>query len=275
MRLTTKIIIGIILSILLISMAFIASLSFSDKKNFKRSSSYNVELSQNNITGIELSSFNTIVIDEVPYESEEYKYYISNDCHVYFDSITEKDDPDMMFIPESFKDFVLTDFHGDTLKIKLDKHGIGNKYKSEEHRHHSILGLNISFRVSKIDIINNVQNLSVNVSNIETDSIKIISYDDIIIKSCKAQYIAPILKTNHKKLEITNSEAKRVNLDIDDIRNWNIENCNIEEQYITGSRKHHITQHRKESGIINWIPKNNNAELNINVKGDTTQIIFP
>ena len=275
MRLTTKIIAGIILSTLLITLVLIISFSFSYRKTFKQATSYYIELPQNNFTGIELSSFNTVVIDEVPYESNEYKYYITDECQVHFDSTAETDDPVMMYIPESYKDFVSTDTYGDTLKVKIDKHGIGDKYKSEKHRHHSISGINIRFRVSNIDVINNVRNLSVNISNIETDSIKVNSNGDIFVMSCKAQYIEPILKSNNFNLNITNSEAKKVHLDLDNIRNRNIENSKIEEEYITGSGTHYITRQQRGSGKINWAPKNDNAELIIKIPGEPTQIIFP
>ena len=275
MRLTTKIIIGAILSVFLISVVFIISISFSDKKNSNRLNANNIELSQNNITGIELSLFNTIVIDVVPYESNKEFFAISDDCHIYFDSITEQDHSDMMFIPESFKDFVSTASNGDTLKIKLDIFGIGNKYKSDENGLHAISGLNINFRVSKIDVINNMRNLNINAKNIETDSIKINSNGDIFIDNCKAQYIEPLLKANHYKLNITNSEAKKVHLDLDYVQNRNITNSNIEEEYMTGSRTRHITWQRNESGKINWVPKDANAELIIKIQGEPTQIIFP
>jgi hypothetical protein len=275
MRLTTKIIIGAILSTFLISVIFIISISFFGKKNSNRLNAYNIELSQDNITGIELSQFNTIVIDVVPYESNKEFFAISDDCHIYFDSITEQDNSDMMFIPESFKDFVSTATYGDTLNIKLDLFGIGNKYKSVENGLHAISGLNINFRVSKIDVINNMQYLKINAKNIVTDSIKIHSDGDIFIDYCKAQYIEPVLKSNHFKLNITNSEAKRVHLDLDYVQNRNIMNSNIEEEYMTGSRTRHITWQRNKSGKINWVPKDADAELIIKIQGEPTQILFP
>ena len=275
MRLTTKIIIGAILSVFLISVVFIISISFSGKKNSNRSKIYNIELSQNNISGIELSPFNTIIIDAVPYESDKNFFSISDDCHIYFNSITEQDNSNAMFIPESFIDFVSTATYGDTLSIKLDLFGIGNKYKSDENKVHYISGLNINFRVSKIDVINNMWNLNINAKNLETDSIKINSDGDISIDNCKAQYIEPVLKSNHFKLNITNSEAKKVHLDLDYLQNLSIKNSNIEEEYMTGSRTRHITWQRNESGKINWVPKDANAELIIKIQGEPTQIIFP
>ena len=273
MRLTTKIVFGIILSIFFISLTFIVGFSFSDRKNYSFMSNIQaIELPQDNVTGIELGAFKTIIIDEIPYEGSH--YYIQNNYgSINFDSIPEKGKPDMLFVPESLKDFVVINTSNDTLTIKLNMPELEKKYKSDDHKETDISGMNMYISAAKTDIINRLR-LSVNIKNIETDSIKIISNGSIFIDSCKAQFIAPVLKSNHEKFNLTNCNVKRINLDCDHVRNWNIENSNIEEKHITGSGNHNITLHRNESGKIKWFPKNDKAELNIKIPGDTTEIII-
>ncbi len=274
MRLTTKIIIGAILSIFSISLLLIIGFSFTDRKNHRSSVNF-IQLPQENPTGIELGSFKTITIDKEPYETNEYNIYLrEDDCNLYIDSTPEQNNPDMLFIPESLKDYISTGITGDTLNIRLKIWDLHNKYKSDKYRSHSVAGINLHFTLSKIDIINKLHDLSIQVKNIETDSVKINSRGSIYIDSCKINVITPVIKTEYynKKLTITNCEAKKVNLDLDNSHRWNFENCNIEEENLTGSHIHNITQN--ESGKINWLPKNKDATLNITVQGDTTQIIF-
>jgi hypothetical protein len=53
-----------------------------------------------------------------------------------------------------------------------------------------------------------------------------------------------------------------------------VENCKIETENITGSGNHHIILTKNESKKTNWLPKNEEAKLNIALQGDTTQFIF-
>ena len=275
MRLTTKIISGFIMSIFFISLTFIIGFSFTDRKDQKHSNSNVIYIPQDNLASIELGSFKTIVIDEIQFESKKYYFGLSDNCNIFFEPPMENNNTDMLFIPAALKDFISIATTDDTLTIKLDLIELGNKYKNNEYRFHSFSGINMYFKTSKLDVINYTQVIPVNIKNIEADSIKIASNANIRIDSCKALFTDPLLTTGYRNLNVTNSEIKRINLDLDKIYNWNIENCNIEEEYITGSGKHHITQTRKESTTINWIPKNENAELNIKIPGDTTKIIIP
>ena len=270
MRLTTKIILGIILSIFTITLTAIIGLSF----NYNRSNFININLPQDNMIGIELASFKTILIDEIHLNSNERNYGLTNMCNIFFDSVPADKKPDMLFIPDVLEEFISTNTSNDTLTVKLNLPDLDKKYRTEEHRFHYISGVNLYFKISKLDIVNNAQSLPVIIKNIETDSIRVVSNSNIVIDYCKALFIEPRLLANYRSLRVTNSDVKRINLDMDNIRNWNIENCNVEEEFLTGSGQQRIIQHPNESGTINWAPKNKDAKLNIEIQGDTTQIII-
>jgi hypothetical protein len=271
MRLTTKIISGIILSIFTISLIFIIGFSFTDRKNYEGSYLNNINLSQENKKGIELPPYKTILIDEVAFESNG-RYRLSANCNIDINPTSESHNSDMMFVPESIKDLISFDTYGDTLKITLSLHNIHTENKK---RLNFYSGFNINLNISKIDVISKVPGLSVTANNIQTDSMKIKSSGNIFINSCKADVIEPSLFANYRQLLIKNSEMIKLNLDLDNISNWKIENCNIEEENLTGSKTHRITQRKDESKIINWHPKNDKAILNITIESDTARIIFP
>jgi hypothetical protein len=231
-------------------------------------------LPQENQTGIELSSFKAIKIDKGPFESKEYNVFLGDMCNLYFDSIQNKNKPEMLFIPESLKDFISVDKSKDTLNIQLNLWDLCQKYKSGEYKQYSISGINLHFIISKIDVINKLQDLSVHIKNVETDTIKIDSHGDVRIDSCKANVIDPVTRTYYKKLTVENCVARKINLDLDYGNNRNIGNCHIDEENLTGSKKHNITHHRNETEKINWLPKNKDAMLNLTIQGDTTQILI-
>ena len=274
MRLTTKIILSIIMSIFLISLTFIIGFSFTDRKNYNHSNVASIDLPQDNMTGIELPSLKTILIDEIPFESNNHLYGITDKCSIFFDSIPANSSPGMLFIPSVLKDYISFNASNDTLTVKLNLRDLGNKYRSDEYAFHSISGVNLYFTISNLDIISNIQLIPVNIKNIDTDSIKINSRGDIWIDSCKVQLIDPRIMDNYRSLKVTNCNIKRITIDMDNIRNWNIENCVVEEEFFTGSERHNMFLHRNDSGTKKWMPKNKNARLNIEIQGDTTQFII-
>ena len=272
MKLTTKIILGFLLTVFLSALIFIIGFSFTDRKNYSRQFSIVIKMPQDNITGIELPPFKTILIDEVVVESKDLNYALTADCSLLFDSAPVNSDPEMLFIPGVLKDFISINSSNDTLIVRLNLRDWVEKYGNDEHEYQTISGVNLHFNVSNFDIITYNKILPIKIKNIETDSIKISSYGNIDIDSCNTQFIDPQSMNDYCKLSITNSNIKRLNLDLDNMRHWNIENCNIEEEYITASGRHDIIQYPNESSIINWIPKNKNSELNIKIQGETRKI---
>ena len=275
MRLTTKIISGAILSTFLISITLIAGFSFSDRKNYRYSDVNIIDLPQENMTRIELTSFKTILIDEIPFESNNNKgAHLSDKCNIYFDSNPAISGQDILHIPDDLKNFISLNTSDDTLTIKLNMLDLDKKYRNEEHKYLSFSGVNMYLNISNLDIINNIQSLTVNIKNIETDRIKVSSRGNIFIDSCDVMLIDPSLKVNHKRLKITNCNVKRINLDLDNLHNRNIENCNIEEEYYTGTGYNEINFRSSESGSKYWVPKNKNAELHVRFQSDSAKIII-
>ena len=276
MRLTTKIISGIILSIFILSLIFIIGFSFTDRKNYKSTYSIVIDLSQENKKSIELPPYKTILINEEVFESNGRNFdRLSSGCNIFIEPIPESHNSDMMFVPESIKDFVSFDTYGDTLKIMIDLLELDKIHTKGKKRIHFYSGLNLYLNISKIDIASNIRSLSITAKNIQTDSMKIKSSGSIYIDACKADVIEPALLTNDRQLTIKNSDLTKLNLDLDYVGNWKIENCNVEEENLTGSKNHRITQNKDESRIINWHPKNKEATLNVTIQSDAAQIIFP
>ena len=278
MRLTTKIILSIIAVTFLISLIFIIGFSFTDRKNYKHHSSTanTINFSQENKTEIELPSYNTIFIDEVAFDGSKGGYYngLSDNCGIYLDLIPENYTSDVLLVPESVKDFISLKTYGDTLKIIIDLPELNKKHATDKIKIPRYSELDLRFNISKIDFTNKIHGLSVIAKNINTDSIKIKSSGNIYIESCNADVLEPLV-TTHAQLSVKNSNLKKLNLDLDYAGRWHIEDSNIEEENLTGSKIHNITQSKEESRKINWFPKNKEAQLNVNIKSDTVQIIFP
>ncbi|MDR0575780.1 MAG: hypothetical protein LBG96_17465 [Tannerella sp.] len=278
MKLTTKIISGIILSAFALSLLFIIGFSFTDRKYFKRAYNNTItRIPQDNMMGIEVEPYRVIVLDTERPDTENNDAYGFgyDECGLFINPAATPDKENKLFIPEALHGFISAKTNDDTLTIRIKIDELRKKYKKEDADNYTFFaGINLHLYTSNTNVINKITSVQTKISNIETDTIRVNAWGDIHIDSCKAIVINPVLEENYRKLTVKNSYARTIHLDLDRINNWNIENCKIKEENLTGSNRHSITKHRNESGTINWYPKNKDAELNIKVQGDVTQIIF-
>ena len=281
MRPTSKIILGIFLSIFITSVLFIIGFSFSERRNYNNHSSYFKSIPQDNPIGINVESFRVIVLEEdrTGVVIEEEKNGIIHTYVSYSESngltlnpITFGEE-NKLFFPEALNGFLAAKTNNDTLTIQIKVNELRKIYGGGKD-YMSFSGINFALYTSNVNVVNRVNGFPVRVNNIETDSIKIFSCGDILIESCKAIVIDPVMDQNFRKLIVKNSVAQTIHLDLDRLGNWKLEGCDIGVENLTGSGRHHIIQHRNEKIKINWYPKNKDAELNISVPGDTTQIVF-
>jgi len=284
MRPTSKIILGIILSIFIISLLFIIGFSFSERRNYVNTYSNSIYIPQDNPIGISVESFRVIVLEEdrtgIVVEEEVkpglIRIYLSySDKNGLTLNPVTSGEENNLFFTEALYDCIAAKTSNDTLTIQIKTDELRKKYGKEGGKDYILFsGINLCLHTSNVNVINKINGFPTKVSNIETDSIKIVTNGEILIESCKAMVIDPVMYHSYHKLIVKNSVAQTIYLDLDRLRNWNIEGCDIEVENLTGSGKHNITHHRNEKIKINWYPKNEKAELNIKVPGDTTQIVF-
>lgn len=288
MRLTTKIILGVITSILALSILFIISFSFSERERPSHSYPSSINIPQDNKTGIEIAPFRVVVLDIERTDALDYYYHFEDDSCGLFLKPTTAGEANKLFIPETLSGFITAQTKNDTLSVGIKVDELRKKYSIADSSQKqtppqvgtmyfiSISGVNLHLYTSNVNVINNIDRLSVKMNGIETDSIKIISAGNVLIDSCKATVIDPHTQ-NHSALKIKNSTAKAFNLDLDVIKKWQTVNCLFEEENLTGSNKHTIYRIREPGDApskINWQPKNKDAELNIHLKGDPVQVAF-
>ena len=285
MRLTTKIIAGIILSIFLLSLLFIIGYSFTDRKNYNLSfANHTINIPQEDKTGIDIEPFRVLVfkVEQSDIDNRFYYNFTNEKNGLFIHPATTPDEENKLFIPEVLNDFISIQTSNDTLTIKIKFDEVREKYakmnEALEKRQLPgvgygiyVSGVNLYLHTSNINVINKLNDIQTQIINMKTDSVKIYSSGDINIDSCKAAVMEP---NTNRKLTVKNSEAKTIYMDLDRTRKWNIDGCVIEEQNVTGSGRHDITFHRNETGKINWYPKNENAELNLKFKGNAAQITY-
>ena len=291
MKLTTKIIIGIILSIFVISLLHIIIYSFTDRKNYRMTiRNKSISIPDASKPCFDVKPYRVFIFSLEQQADDEIKYYYmlnNENCGLFINPAPEKEKENTLVIPETLNDFISTQIKSDTLIVKINFEELRKKHLIQDEEFEKIKrttirygiavsGLNLYLHSSNVNIINNLNGLRTEVKNIETDSIIIYSSGQIAIDSCKAILINPV---PGKGFTLTNSSAKILNIDLDLIKGtWKEENNTINIKNYTGSRDNHEMNIKQDIGskdeVINWLPKNKDAKLKINLKGDTAQIRF-
>jgi len=290
MRTTTKIITGIFLSIFILSILHIIFYSFTDRKHYQfYSSGHSIHIPQTGTTGINIEPYRVLVFESERTDGSKYDYrFNSDEGGLFIQTASTIDKDKKLFFPEILNEMIVTQTTNDTLTIKLKLDELGIKFgvvdesfqkSTEAYKRQgvTISGCYLYLHTSNVNVINKLYNIKTQVNNLIADSIKIKSDGEIVIDSCTANVIEPnvIDRYSYQKITVSNSFAKSLNLDLDRVRGWNIENCNIETRNFTGGdRNHTITLTPSEYGTIKWLPKHKDAELNIKLKGDTTKMVL-
>ena len=285
MRLTTKIIIGIILSIFLLSLVFIIAFSFTDRRHYEAiNPNAKVDIPQEHKTVVKLASYRAIVFETEQTDLDNPYFYLLNSYNgLFVNPITTADAGNELIFPEELSDFVAVQANNDTLAVKIRIDEIRKKYlKTDETKniyHKGILmgipcvGLNLHLATSNVNVINRVSGLPIEVANFDTDSILVNSTGDVDILSCKVNFIKPVIADNKYSLHVRQSDIHTMNIDLDSVDFYRFENCNIEVINYSSNRTRYINFDDKDTGkvkTVNWLPKKPKVELNISFKGKTS-----
>ena len=275
MRLTTKIVLGIIISIFLLSFGIIVTLLFNAKRdNIERFYTSSPRILQENIIPVDIEPYKTIWIDETDRTSNNNIYPAGS---LLLKPAIKEEDKNKLFLPEELLPFTTIISSNDTLIIRLKMEKLCEKYAPKSGSGHTICSLqNVNFFLhsNTVDVICNVQGIKVDVQNIKTDHIKINTCGEINIESCQAKRIEPYTRNSWNKFMLKNSQVEELNIDLDAMHNWQIENCDIEVENRTGSGHHRADLPKGAAKIVNWIPKNKDARLEVTLYGDTARVVF-
>ena len=276
MRLTTKIVLGIIISLFLLSFGAIIIISFIDEKFKENSNLYTPDISQKNIIPVNVEPFQTVWIDQVQIQ-DALNVFLRGTIRL--KPVINPDEKNKLFLPEELLRFTDIISSNDTLIIRLKVDELYEQYVTSrvpKHLFCVIEGFNFFIHTNTVDVISDMVGMQVDVRNIKTDKIKIQANSAIAIDSCQTNLIAPRMRNSPYQFLLTNSQVKELNIDLDQMGDtWTIKNCDIEVENLTGSNKHSVSLPKGEANIMHWMPKNKDAQLTVTLYGDTASVEFP
>lgn len=284
MRLTTKIVLGIITAIFLTSIISIVCLSINDEKPIA-----DEELNSENIkmTSIDIPPYKFITLDM---ENNDNIYFTGTlNFHPLMDENEKKQwpfpdagDKNKLLVTEELKSNIRQVLSGDTLKLFLKPSDDMMERKRESRMHYMDSKIDMFlFTDSEINLKNDISFISVKMNDIKTKSINVNSYGEVRLQNCTIDTINPIGKDNNesflsiRNLYIDNSKIDILNWKLVGDNELNISNSKIEIGNFCGYTNKKIVIPPNTFKKINHVKKSDESALNIEILSDTVQFIFP
>jgi hypothetical protein len=273
MRLTTKIVLGIIAAVFLIATGYICYLSLS----YDGEKETGVMLT-GETTGIDISGQKVIEIyaDTIP-KNYQRRNFVLFDGLISIQPVTKEEDKGMMYMPKQLKEYMeITTLHDRIILHVKTAELLADHYKNEIPEPTLIRGVNFTiYTDSSINVISRLCYLKALAQNLKVESISIdLLRADLYIENCEADTITPAIR-DWGSFVMKNSRTKVFNADLDYLFDWRIEQCDIDAENLTGSGNHNVVIPATECRVMNWNPKNEKASLNVSLGSDTARVVFP
>lgn len=285
MRLTTKIVLGIITTIVLLTFSFIiyAAVTYEEEKPF--------DISKLKMTSIDIPEYKTIIIEnDSPIDMTSRRIRPHGNFSIHstesiknYDTLPHPDfgRKDKLVLQEELKPFLRYTINNDTLSIFLtpDEGFFKSWREGNIHHNYSFIRLHVFVdSLSSIDVQSNFEGLNVSVSNMNSDRIKIkTTKGNIGVGGCKVNHLSTEVKDcNSNSLHIDHSKINElyVSNSGSDL-GWVNNNSTIETGNIKGQLNREIATLNNSFKKINFIRGKRDEPIFIKVESDSVQLIFP
>jgi|GEM_PF-6072365 len=277
MRLTTKIVLGIIAAVFLTATGYICYLSLSYDGEKKTGVILTDETVSIDISGQKIIEIYADTISIKNDGKDKDKHYIIFDGLINIQPAAKEEDKGKIYIPEQLKEYLeISALHDKTILRVKTAELLTDHYKNKIPDPAAIRGINFTiYADSCVDIRSRIGGLRANIQGLKAESINIdIMRGDLNIENCEADIITPTVR-GWGHFVMKNSRTKVFNADLDYLQNWRIEQCDIDTENLTGSGNHDVEVPATECRVMNWNPKNEKASLNVSLGSDTARVIFP
>lgn len=269
MRRTTIILLVLLSSLLLLSVIFIIHLRFFAPTNLYSKDYFTETCFSGKVDSINVSSYKIIkFVNEKQEHPANFagkllvrplKYAAQKDCFYY---------------PKELSFMFSKKVSGDTLIIQLNYvekniEAILAKNKSNAIRATFYL---YTDSTSKLAIRNETDNIETSLKKITLSEATIYSCHKIDVDSCKVDKLN--IAGFYPSVSLQNSKIHIFNIDLENLNRWTVNNCEINEENLTGDSNHSIHLPKSECKKMTWKGKTKDASLRVSLDSDKASISF-
>lgn len=258
MRQTTKITIGVLAAFILLSILYIFFLSTLEPEGKEK---IKTEIRQT-FGQTEVKPYKVALIKAKAIGKDELSAVLYGDLHF----INDTSGRYKIEYPEEVLPYLAFQPEGDTLKVIVDQVALAEAFHLKSNgRFSPMRGFNLKFTTdSSLQVINEMPCLEIRFDKQTFGNLDIKTSQGVKIGNCTIRDLT--VRSGCRSFEAAGSTIQTLNLDLDDNEKWRIKDCQVETENLTGGQTHYIELSKEECRRMNWIPKNEKAQLSIQLK---------
>ncbi|WP_029906818.1 hypothetical protein [Prevotella sp. 10(H)] len=277
MRLTTKIVLGIIIAVFVIAISYICYTSLNYDENMKRGFSLGEEMVEMDVLAqgaVEIRS--EIFSEEYRKKHDMSDFYKCCDGNIEIKQSNDKAQIGKIFVPKKLKEYVSYSTENKKLIIDVKIQSLIDDLQESEEKESYINDMNFIVYVdSLVNVSSNITGIRASAKDLDAREINLdVTGADLEIINCTADIVRPLIR-NWGRFTMKDSKTAALDIDLDHLHNWTIDKCDIDTENLTGSRDYYINLPKSECKVMNWNPKNENASVRVTLGSDTAKIMFP
>lgn len=170
--------------------------------------------------------------------------------------------------PENLEHYLSVVTTNDTLNLilKISEYSLPDKLKNKERILIELPVMSLTADSTLATAYSEASGLNINVSNLKADSIHL-KAAWLKVDSC---HFRSLSVNSTGRMTLKNSQVHNFYLDMDNTNRWDVTNCQIENEYLTGGGRHHNDLKRGECRNMYWKPKNKEAELRVTLNEEAS-----
>lgn len=251
MKCTTKILIGILLSgIVVVTVGATLVVKLSPRIENLRIDGEPVQM--------EIAPFRLVNVKlEVDGQLKEKYISVEGD----FSILPANGGQSVLSCPEGLKRYLTVVTRNDTLNLifKLSAQNLSDAQKNRNWMSLEYSKMTLTADSSLVAVQSDVPYFTVNLKHLASDSVSLNSAF-LNVDSC---HFRSISVKDTRDLQLKNSQIQNVYLDLDNVNRWNTTGCRLENEYLTGNGDHRNNLQKGECRNMYWKPKSENAQLNV------------
>lgn len=266
MKRTTKIIIGFLASLLLMSVVLIVRLSFIDQSIFE----FKVNNPNQLTTSPFLDQYKVVKFVNV---TEKNSIPIGNGV-INIVSSTQNRRGGVFYYPKELASYIRQYLSKDTLVVEFNFNSLSkNKRDFYDSDDKSITPFYLYVNSSNsINVVNNIDNMSLSFKRGIARELILTSVKDVLVDSCQIESLHFIGDINH--VTLSNSKVKNFNATLESVSDIKMPNSVIEQFNITGSGENTVALSKMNFKKIKWRGKGKDASLCIKMDSTVSTVSF-
>lgn len=165
--------------------------------------------------------------------------------------------------PEDLERYLSVVTKNDTLNLifNISSSTLPDKFGNKEWIFMKVSEMKLTADSSLVAVSSGVRGLKLQLLNMKADSVAL-SADAYFMRvdSCDLRSFSV---NNVAELQLMHSRISNVYLDLDSVHGWSVTDCQIENEYLTGSGSHHNELQKGECRQMYWTPKSKDAQLRV------------